>query len=130
MVLAEHEFTLEFPPTSSTGREKFEIIVKSDGKENELASGGESYRAQLAILLALRKALTHQAKCPFKFLLVDEALTYTDETGGRAFGRLMEMLGKDFSQILITAPREIEGVTGKAIWVERRDRVSKVVIGE
>lgn len=125
-VLADHEFTLEFPPTTSTGREKFEIAVKRGGQRNPLVSGGEGYRAQLAILLALRQALTHQSKCPFEFLLIDEVLSAVDEAGGRAVGKLISMLQVEFPHILVTSPREVEG-EGHIITVERRGRMSRVV---
>lgn len=127
-VLADHEFTLEFPPTTSTGREKFEIVIRRGGQENPLVSGGESYRAQLAILLALRKALSHQAKCPFEFILIDEVLSAVDEAGGRAVGNLISMLQADFPHILVTSPRPVEG-EGEVILVERQNRMSRIVNG-
>jgi DNA repair exonuclease SbcCD ATPase subunit len=124
--LAGDEFTVEFPPTTSTGREKFEIEIKSQGKRNRLTSGGESYRAQLAILLSLALAMKHQQKSPFQFLMIDEALSFVDPEGARAFANLMRALTPHFPQILVTAPTELEEMPGQILWVERRNRCSTV----
>lgn len=125
--LAGNEFQIEFPPTTETGKEKFEIVIRSAGKANPLTSGGETYRAQFAVLLALRRALTFGQSCPYRFMLVDDPLSQLDDTGIQAFFRLLRMVLPDFPTILVTVPRDITGIEADhLIRVERRNRVSTI----
>lgn len=127
-VLAGNEFSITFPPTTESGQEKFEIVLLSGSTQNQLTSGGETDRAQLSILLALRKALLHGKKCPFEFLLIDDPIGKLDDQGSRAFFELLSTLTGDFSNILVTIPRTILGVTGidHQYRVTRRARSSKL----
>ena len=126
-LLCENEFTGEFPAVTATGREKFDIVIRRNGNANRLTSGGESYFAEMAVLLALRKALMHQVKSPFEFLLLDDPLERCDDAGGRAFGALLQALTPEFSEILVTVPRAIEGLNGdQEITVVRQNRVSTI----
>ena len=126
-LLCENEFTIEFPAVTATGREKFDIVIKRNGFANKLTSGGETYSAETAVLLALRKALTHQTKTPFQFLMLDDVLERCDEAGGRAFGALLQAISPEFSEILVTVPRPIEGLHGdQEITIVRQDRVSRI----
>ena len=126
-LLCENEFTVEFPAVTATGREKFDIAIRRNGFANKLTSGGETYSAETAILLALRKALTHQTKTPFQFLMLDDVLERCDEAGGRAFGALLQAIAPEFSEILVTVPRPIEGLHGdQEITVVRQNRISSV----
>ena len=126
-LLCENEFTIEFPAVTATGREKFDIVLRRNGFANKLTSGGETYFAEMAVLLALRKALTHQVKTPFQFLMLDDPLERCDDAGGRAFGALLQALTPEFSEILVTVPRQIEGLNGdQEITVVRQNRMSTV----
>ena len=126
-MLCENEFTIEFPAVTATGREKFDIVLRRNGHANKLTSGGETYFAEMAILLALRKALAHQVKTPFQWLMLDDPLERCDDAGGRAFGALLQALTPQFSEILVTVPRHIEGLHGdQEILVIRQNRVSRI----
>ena len=127
--LTDGDLSVEFPVTTHTGREEFDVVVKRRGNPVVLQSGGERYRVNTAILLALRKAVMQQSKCGFEFLLIDEALTFTDATGAQAFARLMKALEADFVHILLTAPREVdEAVEAQRIVVIKSGGKSRVVI--
>src|ERR1017187_1484595 len=125
-ILCENEFSIDFPAVTATGREKFDIVVKRHGEPNRLTSGGESYAAEISVLLALRKALAHQAKSPFSFRLLDDPLERTDDAGGRQFGRLLQAISPEFSDVLVTVPRPFDGLDGKVIVVSRENRRSSV----
>lgn len=124
--LAGNEFEIEFPETSTTGRERFEILIKSGGVPNPLTSGGETYRATIAVLLALRRALMFGRKCPFSFLLIDDPVGQLDDPGVLAFTRLLRMLLTDYPTILVTVPRDSAAEEGRTLVVERRQRATTI----
>lgn len=125
-LLAGNEFSITFPPTTEGGKEKFEIVILTGNQVNPLTSGGETDRAQLAILLALRKTLLHGKRSPFGFLLVDDPIGKLDESGARAFFELLSHLTGDFHTVLVTVPRPILGVRGEftTMRITRRSRNS------
>lgn len=131
-MLAGNEFTLEFPPQSSTGREKFEIILRSGTHQQKLErySGGETWRATFSVLLALRRILLEGNHCAAQWLLVDDPVGDLDEVGTQAFASVMQTLttnGEDgISQVVVTLPRTIQELDGETLTVVRKNRISKI----
>jgi hypothetical protein len=59
--------------------------------------------------------------------MLDDALERSDTAGGRAFGELLRTISPEFSEILVTIPRHIEGLSGdQEIIVTRQNRLSSV----
>lgn len=83
--------------------ETLDIIISDEMGERpyEMYSGGETFRVNFAIRLAISKLLSHRAGAKLQFLVIDEGFG-TQDTPGRA--RIVESLDAikdDFAKILI-----------------------------
>lgn len=83
--------------------ETLDIIISDEMGERayELYSGGEAFRVNLALRLALSKLLTQRAGSKLQFLIIDEGFGTQDAEG---IGRIVEALNiikDDFAKILI-----------------------------
>lgn len=122
--------TVEFPPTTATGREKFEIILKTGEHQNKIPSKGQKYRMSLAIILALRRVLTYGNRTPFEFLVMDDPVGELDDTGLERLYQLMGSINEEIPCVITTAPRRVGGtVFANEIWTEYQNRVSRVIEG-
>lgn len=122
--------TVEFPPTTATGREKFEIVLKTGEFQNKLPSKGQKYRMALAIILALRRVLIYGNRTPFEFLVMDDPVGELDDTGLAHLYKLMESIGEEIPCVITTAPRRVGGITfSNEIWTEYRNRRSRIMEG-
>lgn len=122
---------LIFPDTTSTGREKFEILMQTpDGTVNKLPSKGQKYRISLALILALRRVLTYGNRTPFDFIVLDDPVGELDSNGLRTLYRLMSNLTEEIPMVLTTVPQKVEGIfVENEILVQYDGRVSRVVEG-
>jgi len=83
--------------------ETLDIIISDEMGERpyEAFSGGEKFRVNFAIRLALSKLLTHRAGAKLQFLVIDEGFG-TQDAQGR--GRIIEVINaikNDFEKIVI-----------------------------
>lgn len=83
--------------------ETLDIIISDEMGERpyELYSGGEAFRVNFALRLAISKLLTNRAGARLQFLVIDEGFG-TQDTQGR--GRIVEVIDSikdDFEKILI-----------------------------
>jgi DNA repair exonuclease SbcCD ATPase subunit len=122
--------TVEFPPTTTTGREKFEIIFRTGEHENKLPSKGQKYRMALAIILALRRVLIYGNRTPFDFLVMDDPVGELDDTGLQHLYKLMSSIREEIPCVITTAPRMLPGVsfdnTLKVDYCNRESRIMEV----
>lgn len=125
--LAGFGYDVEYPPVSKTGAEKFEILMKARGYDQDLSnySEGESWRVTFAILLALRQCLQGcQTGAVFDFLLVDDPVGALDERGVENFiSALSRYQQERKTQIFITLPRTtpVEGIEHTSLRVRKRN---------
>jgi len=97
------KFATQRQGTGGKAIETLEIqIADSMGTRNyEMFSGGEAFRINFAIRIALSKLLTRRAGADLSFLLIDEGFGTQDDMGR---DRLVEAIGavaEDFEKILV-----------------------------
>lgn len=126
-ILAGNEISIEFPQTN---KENFEIVIKTGDVANPLTSGGETDRASFSVVLALRKALLYNKRCPFTFLLVDDPIGKLDEPGAVDFFQLLDHLTADYTNVIVTVPRTLQvSVPHHKLTVSRKGRTSIIKFG-
>lgn len=103
--------------------ETLDIIISDEMGERpyEMYSGGETFRVNFAIRLAISKLLTHRAGAKLQFLVIDEGFGTQDATGRTRLVEIMDTIKNDFEKILIIThleelkeefPNRIEVVKG------------------
>ncbi len=83
--------------------ETLDIIISDEMGERayELYSGGEAFRVNLAIRLAISKLLTHRAGAKLQFLVLDEGFGTQDQSGRTRLIEVIDTIKDDFEKILI-----------------------------
>ncbi|MDO8498493.1 MAG: SMC family ATPase [bacterium] len=83
--------------------ETLDIIISDEMGERpyEAYSGGEQFRVNFAIRLALSKLLTHRAGAKLQFLVIDEGFGTQDAQGRSRIVESMDAIKNDFEKILI-----------------------------
>lgn len=83
--------------------ETLDIIISDEMGERpyEMYSGGESFRVNFAIRLAISKLLTHRAGAKLQFLVIDEGFGTQDATGRTRLVEVLDTIKNDFEKILI-----------------------------
>ncbi len=130
-MLAGEDYKISFPATTKTGRETFDIALNYSGHTQDISSfsGGETWKASFAVILALRSVLEERNNSPFQFLFVDDPLGPLDDVGSSAFLDLLCQLSSEgkLPQILVTLPREVKtDKRVRTIEVIKERRVSRI----
>lgn len=93
---------------TSEGKEKgivetLDIIISDEmgQRSYEMYSGGEAFRVNLAIRLALSKLLTHRSGARLQFLVIDEGFGTQDSEGRTRLVEVLDAIKDDFEKILI-----------------------------
>lgn len=83
--------------------ETLDIIISDEMGERpyELYSGGETFRVNFAIRLAISKLLTHRAGAKLQFLVIDEGFGTQDAPGRARLVEVLDAIKDDFEKILI-----------------------------
>lgn len=83
--------------------ETLDIIISDEMGERpyEMYSGGEAFRVNFAIRLAISKLLTHRAGAKLQFLVVDEGFGSQDAPGRAKLVEAIDTIKNDFEKILI-----------------------------
>lgn len=83
--------------------ETLDIIISDEMGERpyELYSGGEAFRVNFAIRLALSKLLTRRAGAKLQFLVIDEGFGTQDADGRTKIVEVLDTIKNDFEKILI-----------------------------
>ncbi|MCL4366796.1 SMC family ATPase [Patescibacteria group bacterium] len=94
--------------TKTAGGEKglvetLDIVISDEMGERsyEAYSGGEQFRVNLAIRLALSKLLTHRAGSKLQFLVIDEGFGTQDAQGRSRIVEALDVIKNDFAKILV-----------------------------
>ncbi len=84
-------------------RETLDIIISdaSGDREYELFSGGEAFRINFAIRLALSRVLSQRAGARLKTLVIDEGFGSQDAEGRQRLVEAINLVRSDFSKILV-----------------------------
>jgi len=83
--------------------ETLDIIISDEMGERpyEMYSGGETFRVNFAIRLALSKLLTRRAGAKLQFLIIDEGFGTQDVEGRTKIVEVIDTIKNDFEKILI-----------------------------
>lgn len=112
-------------------RETLEIRI-SDGmgaRDYEMFSGGEAFRVNFAIRLALSQVLAQRAGARLQTLVIDEGFGSQDALGRQRLIEAINLVRSDFAKILvITHIDELKEAFPYRIEVEKTERGSKVKV--
>ncbi len=112
-------------------RETLDILI-SDGagtRDYEMFSGGEAFRVNFAIRLALSEVLAQRAGARLQTLVIDEGFGSQDAQGRQRLIEAINLVSQDFSKILvITHIDELKDAFPARIEVEKTPRGSTVSI--
>lgn len=83
--------------------ETLDIIISDEMGERlyENFSGGEQFRVNFAIRLAISKLLTHRAGAKLQFLVIDEGFGSQDTPGRARLVEAIDAIKNDFEKILV-----------------------------
>lgn len=83
--------------------ETLDIVISDEMGERvyEAYSGGEQFRVNFAVRLALSKLLTHRAGAKLQFLVIDEGFGTQDAQGRSRIVEAINAIKDDFEKILI-----------------------------
>ncbi len=96
-------FALETQTQSGTQKEDLKIFVSDELGERpyELYSGGEKFRIDFAVRVALARLLAHRAGAPLRTLIIDEGFGSQDKEGLEAIVETIQTVSKEFDRVLI-----------------------------
>jgi exonuclease SbcC len=110
-------------------RETLDIVItdSSGPREYELFSGGEAFRVNFAIRLALSRFLAQRAGARLQTLVIDEGFGSQDAEGRQRLIEAINMVRPDFAKILaITHMDELKDAFPVRVEVEKTVRGSQV----
>ena len=96
-------FELETPTGSGGQRETLAIIVSDElgDRAYELYSGGERFRIDFALRVALARLLSYRAGAPLRTLVIDEGFGSQDKEGLEAIVDAIRTVSGEFARVLI-----------------------------
>ncbi len=107
-------------------------IVISDGfgsRDYEMFSGGEAFRVNFAIRLALSRMLAKRAGARLQLLVIDEGFGSQDQDGREKLIEAISAIAEDFEKILlITHLDELKDVFPSRIEVEKNANGSRATV--
>jgi exonuclease SbcC len=106
-----------------------QIIDSSGERGYEMFSGGEAFRINFAIRLALSEMLTRRKGARLQTLVIDEGFGSQDDQGRQRLIESINLVRKDFAKIfVITHIDELKDAFPSRIEVEKTDHGSTVVV--
>ena len=84
-------------------RETLDILIRDPAGERvyELFSGGEAFRVNFAIRLALSRVLAHRAGARLQTLVIDEGFGSQDAAGRQRLVEAINLVSSEFARILV-----------------------------
>ena len=112
-------------------KETLDILISdaAGAREYELFSGGEAFRINFAIRLALSRVLSQRAGGRLQMLVIDEGFGSQDAEGRQRLIEVINMVRADFARILvITHLEQLKDAFPSRIEVEKTLRGSQVKV--
>ena len=112
-------------------RETLEIQISDSAgvRDYEMYSGGESFRVNFAIRLALSEVLAQRAGARLQTLVIDEGFGSQDALGRQRLIEAINLVKPDFAKILvITHIEELKDAFPTRIEVVKTDRGSRISV--
>lgn len=110
-------------------RETLDMVISDSlgERDYEMFSGGEAFRVNFAIRLALSKVLARRAGARLQTLVIDEGFGSQDAEGRQRLIEAINLVQDDFAKILvITHLAELKDVFPTRIEVEKTNKGSQV----
>jgi exonuclease SbcC len=108
---------------------ELQIQDQQGSRDYEMYSGGESFRINFAVRLALSHLLSHRAGAKLQTLVIDEGFGSQDEIGRQRLIEAINLVREDFKKILvITHVEEIQEAFSTQLLVEKTPRGSQVSV--
>lgn len=107
--------------------ETLDIVISDElgARPYEMYSGGESFRINLGLRLALSRLLTHRAGAKLQFLIIDEGFGTQDAQGKYKVVEAINAIKDDFAKILVvTHDPELKEAFPQRIEVSHRSNGS------
>jgi exonuclease SbcC len=97
------KFDTQKPTKKGDIQETLEIIISDElgARPYELYSGGEAFRIDFAIRIALSKLLAKRAGAPLPTLIIDEGFGTLDNTGIEKIKEAINSIRNDFEKIIV-----------------------------
>jgi exonuclease SbcC len=112
-------------------RETLDIQITDQAgyRDYEMYSGGESFRINFAIRLALSHILAQRAGARLQTLVIDEGFGSQDEVGRQRLIEAINLIKDDFEKILvITHVEQIKEAFSTQLFVEKKPHGSQVTL--
>lgn len=112
-------------------KQTLDIVISdaSGQREYELFSGGEAFRINFAIRLALSRVLAQRAGAKLQTLVIDEGFGSQDAEGRQRLIEAINLVSRDFAKILvITHLDELKDAFPSRIEVQKTQRGSRVEV--
>jgi exonuclease SbcC len=113
-------------------KETLDIMISDASgsrREYELFSGGEAFRINFAIRLALSRVLAQRAGARLQMLVIDEGFGSQDAEGRQRLIEAINLVRHDFAKVLvITHLEELKDAFPTRIEVEKTQQGSKVTV--
>jgi exonuclease SbcC len=112
-------------------KETLDIRIRDGAgeREYELFSGGEAFRVNFAIRLALSRVLSRRAGARLRTLVIDEGFGSQDAEGRQRLIEAINMVRSDFAKILvITHMEELKDAFPARIEVTKTEHGSQVEV--
>ena len=112
-------------------KETLDIMVSSSAEEREyeLFSGGEAFRINFAVRLALSRVLSHRAGARLQTLVIDEGFGSQDAEGRQRLIEAINFVRPEFAKIIvITHLEELKDAFSARIEVTKTPNGSKVQV--
>lgn len=113
-------------------KETLDIMISDatgSRREYELFSGGEAFRINFAIRLALSRVLAQRAGARLQMLVIDEGFGSQDAEGRQRLIEAINLVRPDFAKVLvITHLEELKDAFSTRIEVEKTQQGSKLTV--
>ncbi len=112
-------------------KETLEIVIQdaSGARSYELFSGGEAFRVNFSIRLALSHLLANRSGARLQTLIIDEGFGSQDTQGRQRLIEAINMVRPDFKKILvITHLEELKDAFSTRIEVEKNNQTSVITV--
>lgn len=108
------------------------VTCETDRRMYGILSGGEAFRVDLAIRIALSTILARRNKFRCETLLIDEGFGSLDPAGKQRFVKLAAVLSDTFKRIVLVTHTDLSDYydTKDLVRVEKRDGVSELLVPE
>lgn len=99
-------FSIESPTQSEKAKLTIFIADELGDRPYELYSGGEKFRIDFAVRVALARLLAHRSGAPLKTLVIDEGFGSQDKEGLEALVEAIQTVANEFSRIIVVTHLE------------------------